>query len=200
MGTKLYVANLPEAPSVHALRTHFSACGPVSDVQIVPDRNAGRGRGSAFVRMTNASAAERAVTELNGALFAGQLLVVEAAPDDLVDRQAASKRKTEQAGEHSAPVHITLQFREAGNMTYELNCSGVAVVMRVFFQTTAGQWRVVAQPSRTPDAPGTAAEAASRLEAFRSVARSCREGSSGDALQSIDWEAVEDAMLKVRAL
>lgn len=198
MGTRLYVANLPDAPSALALRAHFSACGVVSDIEIVPDRNAGRGRGSALVRMNSAADAERAISKLNGALFAGQLLQVEPAPDHPGDRRGAAHRKAEQAAEQGSRAHITLQFREAANMTYELECAGVALVVRVFFPTTTGLCRVAAQASGAPDTtPGTTAVAPSRLEAFRSVVSACREGG---ALAHIDWEAVEEAMKKVRAL
>ena len=202
MGTKLYVANLPNAPSELALRAHFSACGAVSDVAIVPDRNAtGRGRGSALVRMTSAAGAARAISELNGAPFAGQLLQVEAAPDDRREGRASTNGKAAAEGDPATHAHITLQFREPANMTYELDCSGIAVVIRIFFPTADGLWRVAAQASRAPDAvPGSSAAATSRGDAFHSVAGACREGVESGALARVDWEAVENALRKVRAL
>lgn len=202
MGTRLYVANLPSAPSASALRAHFSTCGVVADVEIVPDRNAsGRGRSSAFVRMESAAAAERAASQLNGAPFGGQLLQVEAAPDRGGDTPAPAKRKAAADSEQSERAHITLQFRESTNMTYELDCSGVTVVVRVFFPTADGVWRVAAQASRASDAePGSFATARSRGEAFRSVVGACQEGAGASPLARIDWAAVEDALKKVRAL
>lgn len=200
MGTKLYVANLPEAPSAIALRAHFSACGVVSDVQLVPERNSGRGRGSAFVRMTSAAGAERALSQLNGAPFEGQLLLVEAAPDDAADRRGERARRASGHHEDQSGTRITLQFRELANMTYELDCAGVAIVIRVFFPGATAQWRVVAQAGREPDAPSTAASATSRLEAFRSVARACRESAGFPGCGLLDWEALEKTMTKVRAL
>jgi len=201
MGTKLYVANLPYAPSALALRAHFSACGVVSDVQIVPDRNSGRGRGSAFVRMSSTVGAERALSELNGAPFAGQLLLVEAAPDEVADRRstAATRREKEQAGDNTG-ARITFQYRETSNMTYELDCAGVSLVIHLFFPSTDGEWRIVVQTSRDAGASSTAAVAASRIEAFRSVARACREGVGFEGSGHFDWDAVEKAMLTVRAL
>ena len=197
MGTKLYVANLPYAPSTIALRSHFSACGVVSEVEIVSDRNAGRGRDSAFVRMSSAAGAERALSELNGAPFAGQLLLVERAPDD---PHTGSAKPRPKAPVNDAATHITLQFREQANMTYELDCAGLALVVRVFFPDTTGQWRVLARESREVDAPDTAAAARSRLEAFRQVARACCEDVRRTALGRVDWTAVEDALVRVRAL
>lgn len=200
MGTKLYVANLPNAPSALALRAHFSTCGSVSEVELVPERNSGRGRGSAFIRMGSAAAAERAVSELNGAPFAGQLLIVEAAPDDAVDRRSAAKRREERTDDAGSGARITLQYREPTNMTYELDCSGVTLVVRLFFPGSTEQWRIVVQASRDADAPITAAVAASRLEAFRDVVRACREGVGFADLGRVDWNGVEQALLKVRAL
>jgi RNA recognition motif-containing protein len=200
MGSKLYVANLPDAPSAVALREHFSACGPVADVQIVPDRNRGRGRGSAVVRMSSAAGAERALSELNGSTFAGQLLLVEAAPDDAADRHSAAPRRGERTAGDAPAVRITSQYREAANMTYELDCSGVVLVIRVSFPSASNEWRIVVQKSRETDGAGVAAVAASRIEAFRSVVRACCEGDSAGDLGCLDWRAVEKAMLDVRAL
>ncbi len=197
MGTKLYVANLPSAPSAIALRAHFSACGVVSDVQIVGDRNVGRGRATAFVRMGSAAAAERALSELNGEPFAGQLLLVEAAPDDSRGDGGRAARRSEPKDE--APVRITTQFREPANMTYELDCAGVALVLRIFFPTTEGQWRIEARTSNAPDAPSSDATAPSRVEALRQIARAAREGAVG-SLELVDWDAVVQALTKVRAL
>lgn len=199
MGTKLYVANLPFAPSALALRAHFGACGVVSEVEIVPDRNGGRGRGSAFVRMGSAAAAERALSELNGAPFAGQLLLVEAAPDDAVDRRSAASRRHQQEDDRQG-VRITLQYREPTNMTYELDCSGVMLVVRVFFPSTEDEWRIAVQASREADAPSATATAPSRVEAFHGVVRACREGGGFAGSAEVDWDTVEQALLKVRAL
>lgn len=197
MGTKLYVANLPSTPSAIALRAHFSACGVVTEVQIMPARLAGRGRDSAFVRMSNAAGAERARSELNGALFAGQLLLVEGAPDDGATPRDRVARRAERGDGESKP-HITSQFREPRNMTYELACSGVELVVRVFFADGDGQWRIAAQAGREANAPSTSATAPSRLQAFRNLAQACSE--TATELTGVDWPVVEDALLKVRAL
>jgi RNA recognition motif-containing protein len=199
MGTKLYVANLPFAPSALALRTHFGSCGGVSDVQIVQDRVVGRGRGSAMIRMDTEAAARRAVAELNGAPFAGQLLLVEVAPDERGAERTRGPRRADPA-EAESPARITLQFREPSNMTYELDCAGLAIMVRIFFPSSTGEWRVVAQASRDAAAPNASGTAGSRLEAFRELARTCREGVDVAGLGRIDWQALEEALTKVRAL
>ncbi len=198
MGTKLYVANLPAAPSVIALRAHFSTCGTVSDVEIISERHSGRGRGSALVRMGSEAAAERALAELNGALFGGQLLLIEAAPGE-AKAEPQRPRRAEPIDE-DAGARITLQFREAANMTYELDCSGLAIMLRIFFPNETGQWRIVAQASHDAGVPSSSASAPSRVEALRQIARACREGTDAPALRQVDWDAVERALTKVRAL
>jgi RNA recognition motif-containing protein len=199
MGTKLYVANLPAAPSAIALRAHFSTCGTVANVELMLDRNVGRGRGSAIVRMASAAGAERAISELNGSSFAGQFLIVEAAPDDPAERHGHGTRAA-QASDGDSQARITLQFREPANMTYELDCEGVGLVVRVFFPTETGDFRVVAQASGGAAAPSSDSTATSRAEALRNIARTCREGDPAATLARINWIAVEQALTKVRAI
>ena len=49
--TKLYVANVPLDATEDALRAHFAACGGVSDVELLHDRQSGRPRGLAHVTL-----------------------------------------------------------------------------------------------------------------------------------------------------
>ena len=54
----------------------FEAHGAVERVSIMTDRDTGRSRGFAFVEMTNADEAERAIAALNGANLGGRALNV----------------------------------------------------------------------------------------------------------------------------
>jgi RNA recognition motif-containing protein len=198
MGTKLYVANLPDGPDPAALRAHFSACGIVSDVRIVSDRNTGR-QETAYVSMGSEAAATRALAELNRRPFGGKLLLLEAAPEQFeTDRRFSTRQKDKR--EEDTGVRITTQFRESENMTYELDCAGVVLVLRVFFPTATGEQRILAQAGSARDAPSTAGTASSRLEALRNIARDSREGGAAAPLGRIDWAAVEQAMTTVRAV
>ena len=89
-------------------------------------------------------------------------------------------------------------------MTYELDCAGTAVVIRVFFPDLEGQWRVTVQASRESDGPSSTGAAPSRVEAFRGIANACRAGAGAGtglvALGRLDWDAIEAALVKVRAL
>jgi RNA recognition motif-containing protein len=73
--------------------------GTVEKVNLVTDRDTGRSRGFAFIEMTDASAADKAITALNGTDLGGRpLMVNEARPKSDRPRSAATftKRQKEQ--------------------------------------------------------------------------------------------------------
>jgi len=72
----LYVGNLPHSTTEAELRTAFEAHGAVEKVSIVTDRETGRARGFAFVEMTNASEADKAIAALNGSELGGRTLTI----------------------------------------------------------------------------------------------------------------------------
>jgi RNA recognition motif-containing protein len=196
VGTRLYVANLPDPASADALRAHFAVCGAVSDVRVLAEGSRGRERATAIVTMSTEEGATRALAELSRRPFGGRILLLDPAPDE-----AREKRGSKNVDEpQSALARVTVQFREAANMTYELDCSGVRLVLRIFFPTTGEQWRIVARAGSTEHAPSTSSSAPSRLEALRNLASACQEGEAAAAFGSIDWKAVEKAMTQVRAV
>jgi RNA recognition motif-containing protein len=72
----LYVGNLPHSTTEPELRGLFEAHGAVERVSIVTDRETGRARGFAFVEMTNAGEADKAVAALNGSDLGGRALKI----------------------------------------------------------------------------------------------------------------------------
>ena len=76
MSTKLYVGNLPYQTSESDLQTMFEAVGPVDTVNVVRDRATGQARGFAFVEMSDAEGARRAIDQLNRSDFGGRSLTV----------------------------------------------------------------------------------------------------------------------------
>ncbi len=72
----LYVGNLSHSTTEPELRAAFQAHGEVEKVSIVTDRETGRARGFAFVEMTNAGEADKAVAALNGADLGGRALTI----------------------------------------------------------------------------------------------------------------------------
>src|SRR5687767_11716706 len=76
MNTKLYVGNLPYETTETDLQTLFSATGEVSTINIVRDRATGQARGFAFVEMSDAESAQRAISQLDEHEFGGRNLTV----------------------------------------------------------------------------------------------------------------------------
>ena len=87
----LYVGNLPHSTTEADLRSVFEPHGEVERVSIVTDRDTGRSRGFAFVEMTNAGDAEKAIAALNGSELGGRTLTInEARPK--TDRPRGGQR------------------------------------------------------------------------------------------------------------
>ncbi len=72
----LYVGNLPHSTTEADLRAAFEAHGAVDKVSIVTDRDTGRARGFAFVEMTDAAEADKAIAALNGTELGGRTLTI----------------------------------------------------------------------------------------------------------------------------
>ncbi len=72
----LYVGNLPHSTTEAELRGVFEAHGAVEKVTLVTDRDTGRSRGFAFVEMTNAGDADKAIAALNGKDLGGRPLTI----------------------------------------------------------------------------------------------------------------------------
>ena len=65
MSTKLYVGNLPYQTTEADLQALFENSGQVATINVVRDRATGQARGFAFVEMTDAEGARRAISELD---------------------------------------------------------------------------------------------------------------------------------------
>jgi len=76
MNTKLYVGNLPYETTESDLHALFAPTGEVSTVNIIRDRATGQARGFAFVEMSDAEGARRAITEIDRHQFGGRSLTV----------------------------------------------------------------------------------------------------------------------------
>ena len=76
MATKLYVGNLSFDITEGELRQMFEPFGTVSSCNLIMDRMTDRPRGFAFVEMSTADEAAKAIADLNGKDVAGRALVV----------------------------------------------------------------------------------------------------------------------------
>jgi RNA recognition motif-containing protein len=76
MSTKLYVGNLPFQTTEADLQTLFEQSGEVRGINLVRDRATGQARGFAFVEMSDAESAQRAINELDKQEYGGRSLTV----------------------------------------------------------------------------------------------------------------------------
>ena len=76
MSTKLYVGNLPYETSEADLQALFESTGQVASVNLVRDRATGQARGFAFVEMSDAEGARKAIADLDRYQFGGRSLTV----------------------------------------------------------------------------------------------------------------------------
>lgn len=81
MSTKLYVGNLSFNTSTQDLEQLFGEVGTVESTNIIEDRETGRSRGFAFVEMSSAEEAKKAIEQFNGKEVDGrELKINEAKP------------------------------------------------------------------------------------------------------------------------
>ena len=81
MSKKLYVGNLPFSSTEEDLKDLFGRHGAVESVNVITDRETGRPRGFAFVEMEEASAAQDAISALDGSDLGGRNIKVNEAQD-----------------------------------------------------------------------------------------------------------------------
>ena len=72
----IYVGNCSFDVTEGQLRDLFATYGEVDKVNVITDRDTGRARGFAFVEMSDASAAQAAIKEVNGTDLGGRTLKV----------------------------------------------------------------------------------------------------------------------------
>lgn len=193
MESRLYVGNLSDDVSAEALRRRFAEFGNVADVHLATDRQSGRLRGHAFVTMETAAEAHHAMTQLNGAMFEDRRLRVNMAGD----------RDPAQAKATAALAKITSQFRERRNIAYELDCSGVALAIKMFPEDAREEtWRIEAsvKQEENPDAIVVSASAPTRSAALEEVARSWSQNERVSGKLAFDWSAIKQALASVGAV
>lgn len=79
----IYVSNLGFNVQDEDLKEFFTPYGEVTSCKIINDRETGRSRGFGFVEMSDDAAAQKAITELDGADVEGRTIkVMEAKPKE----------------------------------------------------------------------------------------------------------------------
>jgi len=186
MSMKLYVANVSEDTTEEALRSHFATCGGVLSVDLASENTRGKAKGQACVTMTNEHFAQVAQQKLDGVSFGGRILRVSDTP---IPATAKARPK----------ATIVHQFRERTNVTYELDCEGSPLIIRMF-PLDRDQWRLEARATDAADADVVQASSATRSRALDEVLREWNERASSAARHLLDSPAVVRALQNVRAV
>ena len=76
MTQRLYIGNLSYETTEQNLRDLFSQAGEIASVDVITDKYSGKGKGFAFVEMTNGNEATNAINALNGRDVNGRSLNV----------------------------------------------------------------------------------------------------------------------------
>jgi RNA recognition motif-containing protein len=79
MSNKIFVGNLSFDTTENDLNDLFAAHGTVTETNLMMDRDTGKPRGFAFVTMSSAAEAEKAIAALNGKEVGGRALTVNVA-------------------------------------------------------------------------------------------------------------------------
>ena len=72
----IFVGNLDFGATEESIRSLFQPYAAIERVNLITDRDTGRPRGFAFVEMTDAAEADRAIEALNGTELGGRSLNV----------------------------------------------------------------------------------------------------------------------------
>lgn len=75
----IYVSNLSFAVVDEDLRSYFAEYGEVTSAKVIMDKYTNRSKGFGFVEMPDDAAAEKAISELNGATVDGRSIKVNVA-------------------------------------------------------------------------------------------------------------------------
>jgi RNA recognition motif-containing protein len=75
----IYVSNLSFNVTDEDLQSYFQDYGAVTSAKVITDKMTNRSRGFGFVEMTDDAAAQKAITELDGATVDGRAIKVNVA-------------------------------------------------------------------------------------------------------------------------
>ena len=78
---KLFIGNLSFESTEESIQELLASFGEVDSCNLITDRETGRSRGFAFVEMSNADEAQKAINELDGKEIEGRNIKVNEAQD-----------------------------------------------------------------------------------------------------------------------
>lgn len=196
----IYVTNLSAEANVETLRAWFGNCGHVADVKLVVERQLAEAAPCAFVTMATKQGADHAVSRLNGVMLDGRALALRLSEGGSDPRRDKAEEKSEAAARRK--LSIVQQYRERGNMTYELDCAGQPLILRMFFPSTDEPlaFRLDARSSDSVQAVALTAVAKSKELALNDIALAWDAAAVSGGRPKLDWAAIKVALQSVRAV
>lgn len=113
----------------------------------------------------------------------------------------ADTRAKKEENKHA--VRITNQFRTHEGMVYELSCDDVRLTLQMSARKASRDlegWYVQAFARQAPERPTVCKPARTRRAALRAVARTWVAKRGVYGFPTLDWDAVAEALLAVRAI
>lgn len=95
----IYVSNLSYSVQDEDLREFFAEYGEVTSAKVITDKFTQKSRGFGFVEMSDDTAAQKAITELNGATVDGRAIRVNVAKPKEEGAGGGGKRSFSGGGE-----------------------------------------------------------------------------------------------------
>jgi RNA recognition motif-containing protein len=95
----IYISNLSYNVTDEDLRSYFADYGDVSSAKVIMDKFTNRSRGFGFVEMSDETAAQKAITELDGATVDGRSIKVNIAKPK--EERPSSPRKPSYSNSNS---------------------------------------------------------------------------------------------------
>jgi hypothetical protein len=106
--------------------------------------------------------------------------------------------------EEKPSVRITNQFRtREATMVYDLSCKEVRLTLQVSARQASdglAQWHIEAFARQAAERPTVDDSGETRRDALRAVARAWVAKGGSYGFPTLDWDAVADALLAVRAI
>lgn len=98
---------------------------------------------------------------------------------------------------------VVAQYNSDGEKVYQLATADALLELRISSKAVAGgarSWHVTAQKGRAPDSAAISDEAETKRAALTKVAARWIEQATELELPTLDWTAVESALLTVRGI
>ena len=102
-----------------------------------------------------------------------------------------------------ARARITTQFRSGSAMVYDLSCAETRLTVQIAPQAEDGGANVFtaeAHARQSPERPRITESGLTRGEALRAVGRAWSAKNGAFGFPAVDWEAIAQALLAVRAI